>query len=126
LLRELYGDFESEALESVLLGVSQIVTTIASYVCPDLDREKGAAASLDFMLGIGVPEELWGSGSDWRRGMEGKTHLIARVRDIIISPSCFSEYTVEFANRFNQRWDCGLDSLFKLPPEHRRAGFYGA
>ena len=88
LLRDLYGDFESEALESVLFSVSSIVRTIANYECSDLAREDFAAGSLDYMRGIGVPEGCGFSGSDHRDGMVAKIYLTARVRDIFTSPSC--------------------------------------
>jgi hypothetical protein len=112
LLRDLYGDFESEALETALVSVSSMVRTIANYVCPDLGSEDSIAETLDWMSGIRVPEGYCPSGSDYRNGMWALTDLKARVRDIFTTPSCcWSPYTVEFANRFNQHWDCGVDSL---------------
>jgi hypothetical protein len=122
LLRDLYGDFESEALESALVGVASMVRTIAHYVCPDLGREDFAALNVDIMCGIGLPEQWCYSSSDYYIGMEDKIYLIGRVRSILTAPSRdLSQYTVEFANRFNERWDCGVDSLLSSPRATHRS-----
>jgi hypothetical protein len=72
LLRDLYGDLESEALDSVVLAVFRIVQQFTRYVRPDLWKEHADAEKLDYMFGIGVPEGYGISGSDWRRGMAAK------------------------------------------------------
>jgi hypothetical protein len=110
LMRDLYGDLESEALESVLLAVFRIVQQFARYVRPDLWKEHADAENLDYMLGIGVPEGYGINGSQWRRGMLAKSDLILRVCEVHANPSAFSEYTVEFAERFNQDWVCSLET----------------
>jgi hypothetical protein len=109
LLRDLYGDLESEALDSVVLAVFSIVQQFARYVRPDLCKEHDCAADLDWMLGIGLPEGAGITGSDHGRGNEAKFRLIRRVREVNAKPSTFSEYTIEFANLFAQRWDCSED-----------------
>jgi hypothetical protein len=106
LLRDLYGDIESEALDSVLRAVFRIVEQFAKFVRPDLLKEHTDAENLDYMLGIGVPDGYGIGGSDWRRGMAAKFDLIHRVREVNAKLSTFSEYTIEFANLFAQRWDC--------------------
>ncbi len=65
------------------------------------------------MLGIGVPDGCAINGSDWRRGMAAKADLFHRVREINANSSTFSEYTIEFANLFAQRWDCSKEYEFK-------------
>jgi hypothetical protein len=106
LLRDLYGDIESEALDSVLRAVFRIVEQFAKFVRPDLSKEHTDAENLDYILGIGVPDGYGIGGSDWRRGMVAKFDLIHRVREVNAKLSTFSEYTIEFANLFAQRWDC--------------------
>ena len=59
------------------------------------------------MFGIGVPEACGISGSNWRRGMAAKFSLIHRVREV--NAKLYSEYTIEFANLFAQRWDCSKE-----------------
>src|SRR5262245_9720774 len=82
LLRDLYGDFESEALDSVVLAVFQIVQQFARYVRPELWKEHDDAEDLDYMFGIGVPEGCGISGSEFGRGMAAKFSLIHRVREV--------------------------------------------
>lgn len=109
LLRDLYGDFESEALDSVVLAVFRIVQQFAHYVRPELWKEHEDAEDLDYSLGIGVPEGYGINGSDWRRGMAAKYSLIHRVREVNANLSTVSEYTIEFAKLFAERWDCSRE-----------------
>jgi hypothetical protein len=74
-----------------------------------LSKEHTDAENLDYMLGIGVPDGYGIGGSDWRRGMAAKFDLIHRVREVNAKLSTFSEYTIEFANLFAQRWDCSTE-----------------
>jgi hypothetical protein len=106
LLRDLYGDVESEALDSIVRAVFRIVEAFTKYVRPDLCKEHRDAENLDYMLGIGVPEGYGISGSEWRCGMRAKATLFRRVREVNANPSTFSEYTREFAKLFAERWDC--------------------
>ena len=108
LLRDLYGDVDSEALHRVLLAVFRI-----DYVREDLHKEHRDAKYFDYMFGIGVPDGYCINGSDWRRGMLAKSDLILRVCEVLANPSAFSEYTVEFAKLFNQDWVCSLDTAYE-------------
>ena len=110
LLRDLYGDVESEALDSVVWAVFHIVQGYTKFVRPDLWKEHSDAEDLDYMFGIGVPEGYGISGSEWRRGMVAKADLINRVREVSANLSTFSEYTIEFAKRFAERWDCSKEA----------------
>jgi hypothetical protein len=56
LLRDLYGDLESEALDSVVRAVFRIVQEFTRYVRPDLCKEHEDAEIFDRMFGIGIPE----------------------------------------------------------------------
>jgi hypothetical protein len=109
LLRDLYGDLGSEALDSVVWAVLRIVTEFTRYVRPDLWKEHADAEDLDWMFGIGMPEGYAIGGSDYRRGMAAKFSLIQRVREVNAKPSTVSEYTIEFAKLFAQWWDCSKD-----------------
>ena len=111
LLRDLYGDLESEAVDSVVLAVLRIVEGFTRCVRPDLWKEQEDAEDLDYTFGIGVPEGCGISGSDCYRGRAAKLSLIHRVREVNAKLSSFSEYTIEFANLFAQRWDCSKDCL---------------
>ena len=113
-LRDLYGDVESDALDGVLRAVFRIVEQFAIFVRPDLSKEHRDAENLDYMLGIGVPDGYGINGSDWRRGMAAKFYLILRVYEVQQEPSAFSDYTIDFANRFSQEWDCSPNSVREL------------
>jgi hypothetical protein len=106
LLRDLYGDIESEALDTLVLAVFCIVKQFAEYVRPDLCKEHFEAEEFDFFLGVGVPDGYGVGGSDWRRAMVAKIYLFRRVREVNANPSAFSEYTLEFAKLFADHWDC--------------------
>ena len=106
LLRDLYGDVESEALDSIVRAVFRIVEAFTKYVRPDLWKEHQDAENLDYMFGIGVPEGYGINGSDWRRGMVAKHDLMLRVCEVRENPSAFSAYTGEFAAWFSEMWDC--------------------
>jgi hypothetical protein len=109
LLRDLYGDVESDALDSVLWAVFRIAEQFTKFVRPDLWKEHTDAEALDYMFGIGVPDGYGINGSDWRHGMAAKADLIHRVREVNANPSTVSEYTIEFAKLFAERWDCSKE-----------------
>jgi hypothetical protein len=114
LLRDLYGDVESEALNSILRAVFGTVEQFAKIVRPDLWKEHNDAENLDYMFGIGVPEGYGINGSDWRRGMAAKFDLIFRACEVQRGPSAFSEYTVKFANWFSEQWYCNPETLLSM------------
>jgi hypothetical protein len=106
LLRDLYGDLESDALDSVLSAIFQIIQQFTRYVRPDLCKENEDAEDLDRIRGAGLPEGTMVSGCDFRSGMVAKCSLINRVRDVNANLSTYSEYTIRFANLFAECWDC--------------------
>ena len=109
LMRDLYGDVESEALDSLVLAVFRIVQQFVKYVRPDLCKEHSDAEDLDYIFGIGVPDGYGINGSQWRRGLWAKANLIHRVREVNANPSTLSAYTIEFAKFFAERWDCSKE-----------------
>jgi hypothetical protein len=105
LLRDLYGDIESEALDSVLYAVDSIVGAFTRYARADLCEEYRDAVDLDYMLGIGLPKECGGiHGGDLYRGGRAKLNLMVRAYEVFAGPSAFSKYTVEFAKYFGEHW----------------------
>jgi hypothetical protein len=117
LLRDLYGDVESEAQDSIVRAVFRIVEAFTKYVRPDLWKEHQDAEDLDYMLGIGVREGSIGS-TEFHRGMAAKFDLIFRACEVQREPSGFSEYTVKFANWFREQWYCSPETLLRMigPP----------
>jgi hypothetical protein len=110
LLRDLYGDVESEALVNIVWAVFRIVEEFTNYVRRDLWKEHQDAEDLDYMLGIGMPERYSVNRHEWRRGMVAKHDLMLRVCEVRENPSAFSPYTVEFAARFAEEWDCSAEA----------------
>jgi hypothetical protein len=110
LLRDLYGDFESGALDSVVLAVFRIVQQFAHYVRPELWKEHDDAEKFDYILfGTGVPEGFGISSSQFHSGMAAKAALFNRVREVNANLSTVSEYTIEFGKLFAERWDCSKE-----------------
>ena len=108
LLRDLYGDVESEALDSIVRAVFRIVEAFTKYVRPDLWKEHQDSMNLDYMFGVGLAEGDCLQSSDFRRAMAAKHDLMLRVCKVRENPSAFSAYTGEFAARFGERWDCSV------------------
>jgi len=117
LLRDLYGEVESETLDSVLRAVFRIVEHFAQYVRPDLWKEHHDARNLDYMFGIGLPEGDTLNSSDCRRAMAAKADLIHRVREVNANLTTFSDYTIEFARLFAEQWDCSQECKFGVPSD---------
>ena len=126
LLRDLYGDIESEAMNSVLAAVFGIVKGSTEFTRTDLFKEDEDAKLLDYILGDLI--EKWGiSGSEFRGGLQARSDLILRVCEVRANPSTVSEYTVEFAEQFSQHWICSpeIDAEIRaVYPEHRRPTYH--
>ena len=123
LLRDLYGDFESEALDSVVLAVLRIVQQFARYVRPDLWKEHDDAEKFDLIrFGTGLLEGEGISSSQFHSGMDAKADLFNRVREVNANQSTVSEYTIEFAKLFAERWDCSKEYV-EPPPEFPQGPF---
>jgi hypothetical protein len=124
LLRDLYGDVESEALNSILRAVFSTVQQFAKIMRPDLWKEDNDAKSLDYIFGIGVPDGHGTGSSDYHRGMAAKFDLIFRAYEVGRAPSAFSEYTVKFANWFREQWYCSPETRLRMidpPPSETEA-----
>jgi hypothetical protein len=90
LLRDLYGEVDSEVLDLVRDAVLAGVKEFAKYVCTDLWQEHCDAQDVDESVEDGFPL----AGDD----------LAARAREVRANPSAFSEYTVEFVKALDQHW----------------------
>jgi superfamily I DNA/RNA helicase len=117
LLCDLYGDVESDALDSIVWAVFRVVESFTEYVRPDLWKEHHDARNLDYMFGIGLPEGDTLNSSDCRRAMAAKADLIHRVREVNANLTTFSDYTIEFARLFAEQWDCSQECKFGVPSD---------
>jgi hypothetical protein len=103
LLRDLYGEFDSQAIERVLHAVFAIVYVFTKYLRKDLCIEHADAGNVDYACGLG-PEGYGISGSDHRRANKSAYDLALRARTVRANPTCFSEYTVEFVKALDEGW----------------------
>jgi hypothetical protein len=97
LLRDLYGDIESDSLDTILSAIFVMVQEFTQYVRKELWEEHQDAMNCDYICGIGVPEGLGFSDGDNRRAHGALANLRVRVHEVRANPSAFSKYTVEFA-----------------------------
>jgi hypothetical protein len=104
LLRDMYGDFESEALERLIQAVFSIGEKFTRYVRPDIYKEHRNAMAFDYSCGIGVPEGCGISGSEWRAGMRAASELRAHVIDVTTDAARFPHYTHDFIRSLDQHW----------------------
>ena len=104
LVRDLYGEFDNEAINRVRLAVLWIVEEFTKFVRKDLWQEHQNAESVDYMCGIGVPEGCGISGSDHSRGHCAAHDLEIRACAVRANPAAFSKYTVEFINELFAKW----------------------
>jgi hypothetical protein len=106
MLRDLYGESDEEALQNVRAACLAIVEEFTRHTDTGLCQEHEHALDFDYNRGIGVPEGLGLSGSDWRRGLRAEGRLAVRAFTVRANPGAFSKYTVEFVD-----W---LDGSFNL------------
>jgi hypothetical protein len=104
LLRDLYGDVESDALDALLRAVFVVAETFVRYVRKDLWQEHQDALDWDYIWGIGNPEGYGFSGSDHRRAMRAIDDLQLRARHVSDNPSAFSRYTLEFVKIIGEKF----------------------
>jgi hypothetical protein len=77
LLRDLYGDIESEALDRVLDAVFSVVEAFTKYARTDLWKEHCDAVDLDYMLGIC---SSWRNISGRKSGRAGSSSIRSSTR----------------------------------------------
>jgi hypothetical protein len=113
LLRDLYGDIESDALERVLGAVLVVVREFTYYVRRDVFREHQNARDWDYIFGAGVPPGSGIGSGDFRTASTALGELLVRVHEVRKNPAVFSKYTVEFATR-------RIEEFIKLDAEGTR------
>jgi hypothetical protein len=104
LLRDLYGEADTKAVDRVRHAVLRIVEEFAKYLRKDLWQEHQNAVDIDYMCGIGVPEGCGIHSSDHRRGHYAAHDLELRARAVRANPEAFSKYTVGFVNELFVSW----------------------
>jgi hypothetical protein len=96
LLRNLYGDFDDDVVKLIKDAIFVIVEEFFRFTRNDLWLEHQSAVSIDYVCGIGVPEDIGISAGDHRIANEGVAYLFNRVREFRANPDTFSPYSVRF------------------------------
>ncbi len=102
LLRDLYGDFDDDVIESTRQAIFVIVREFLRFTRNDLWLEHESAVDIDYGCGIGVPEDMAISGSDHRASQKGVAYMFDRVRDFRANPDAFSQYTARFVKALEE------------------------
>jgi hypothetical protein len=104
LLRDLYGEFDNQAINRVRDAVFWIVEEFTQYLRKDIWQEHQEAWCVDYMCGIGVPEGYGIGGSEHRRGLCAAHDLKRHARAVRVNPAAFSRYTVRFVDELFANW----------------------
>jgi hypothetical protein len=82
LLRDLYGDFGEDVIETTREAIFVIVQEFLRFTRNDLWLEHESARHIDYTCGIGVPEGVGLSGSDHRASQKCIAYLFDRAREL--------------------------------------------
>lgn len=102
LLRDLYGDFGDDVIESTREAIFVIVQEFLRFTRNDLWLEHESARHIDYICGIGVPEGMGVSGSDHRASQKCVAYLFDRVREFRANQDAFSQYTARFVKALEE------------------------
>ena len=100
LLRELYGDIKSDALEDVL----RATRAIAESALPSLRQEYYDADAIDYINGIGLPKGYGLSGSDHGKAAMAADALAIRAIQVMANPDAYCRYTNQFVKALDKYW----------------------
>ena len=121
LLRDLYGESDSLAIDQLRDAVLVIVTEFTRHLRKDLCKEHEDAQTIDYVCGIGVPDGYGIHGHDHRAANCAERDVARRARAVRANPAAFSKYTVEFVKVLDEEWpalDAAADDKQKeLDPE---------
>jgi hypothetical protein len=98
LLRDLYGELDSEAIDRARSAVFVIVEEFTRFVRKDVWQEHQDAVNVDYSCGIGVPDGCGIGSSEFHRGVRSGHDLELRARAVRANPAAFSKYTVMFVD----------------------------
>ena len=119
LLRDLYGDIKTEALEHILHAVFVIVEEFTHYVRKDLWQEHQYARDWDYVTVDEMADMCGTSFSDCGRSAVAAHNLQICAREVSENPSRFSKYTVEFATHIKESVDMKYSYLAAIGQAHR-------
>lgn len=104
LLRDLYGDVDSDRFKELLAALKLTTLTLSSHYLPDLEAEHNTALMVDRGAGRCINPGDGVSRHMLATGVYAAEELILRVRAILTYPSAYGRYTVAFAKTLNEYW----------------------
>lgn len=104
LLRNLYGDFDDDAIESTREAISVIVQQFLRFTRNDLWLEHESAHYIDDSYDMEALLDVGFCGDDILRYADrGAAYLFDRVRDFRRNPNAFSQYTASFLKAYESQ-----------------------
>jgi hypothetical protein len=101
LLRNLYGDFDDDVIESTRQAILGIVQEFLRFTSNDLWLEHKSAMDIDHWYDVEALVEEGCDRSDILRGAyRGAAYLFDRVREFRRNPSAFSQYSANFLTAY--------------------------
>jgi hypothetical protein len=104
LLRDLYGDVNSDSRNDLIAAIRSTALTLSFYLLPDLKAEYVDARTVDSGAGRGLPPGDGVSSFMLRSALEAAQDLVLRVRKVLSSQGEYGRYTVGFANALREYW----------------------
>jgi hypothetical protein len=118
LLRDLYGESDTQAIDRLREAVLTITLQITQYCRNDLYEEHMDAERID--LYFDPPEDDCFSISDLCRRASSGDKLLVRARAVLANPAGYSKYTVEFMNLLNNRKAAAESEKLKADPDSQK------
>jgi hypothetical protein len=104
LLRDLYGDIESDGFTELMGAVKSTAVTLSSLLLPELGEEYNTACNVDVGAGRSLPPGEGVSTAMIIGAVEHAQTLILRIREVLSCPSAYGRYTVSFATTVREYW----------------------
>jgi hypothetical protein len=115
LLRDLYGDVDSDRINDLVAAMKLTTLTLSSYLLPDLRAEHNTAFLIDRGAGRCLPPGDGVSTCMLTDGVDAAKELIGRVRAILSSANAYGRYTVGSANALRKYWPAVRE--WRRPPK---------
>jgi hypothetical protein len=104
LLRNLYGDFDDDAVESTREAISVIVQQFLRFIRNDLWLEHESAQDIDDSYNMEpLLDQGFCGGDILRYADQGAAYLFDWVRDFRRNPSAFGQYTASFLKAYESK-----------------------
>ena len=103
LLRDIYGEFNNQAIERMVHATYVITREYIQHLQKDLWQEHSDARDIDYVC-VNEPQGYGIQGLAHRRANCAAHNMALRVRAVQANPAEFSTYTVNFVNFLQSTW----------------------